>query len=285
MGPMNRFLISGLGIAFFVFTAWSSWEQHLLQKTAITQQATVSKTWITRRRGGAAYNMAYAFDVLGKRFEGEGLVSQKTYVTRMPGQTIEIRYVPSQPSISETAEMSHNGTSLFVMAGLGIPVSLGMIILPFLKKPESVGTKRSETVTEDILADPAPAESGLKLPPMVRGIAFMVYPVSDMQRARAFYEGGLGLKKVRNFGEEWIEYHLWDTCFALTTMMGPEVKPCDDGGKIALEVSDVDGFVNDLRKRGTRIKKEPFSTPVCRMAVIYDPEGNALTLHKRTALS
>src|SRR5580765_5634393 len=132
MGPMNRILISALGVAFFIFNALSAREQYLLQKSAVPLQATVSRTWVTHRRGGAAYNMAYTYEVSGRPYEGEGMVSQKTFVTRMPGQMIGVRYVPSQPSISETAEMSHTGTSLFVLLGLGLPVSLGMIILPFL---------------------------------------------------------------------------------------------------------------------------------------------------------
>ena len=54
------------------------------------------------------------------------------------------------------------------------------------------------------------------------------------------------------------------------------------GGGIGFEVDNVDAMVTTLRGKGTTVKLEPFSTPVCRMAVILDPEGNALTLHQAT---
>ncbi|MBI5854733.1 MAG: hypothetical protein HZB35_05790 [Nitrospirae bacterium] len=43
-------------------------------------------------------------------------------------------------------------------------------------------------------------------------------------------------------------------------------------------------MVADLRADGTSVKVEPFSTPVCRMAVILDPEGNAVVLHHATTV-
>src|SRR5258708_31653619 len=107
----------------------------------------------------------------------------------------------------------------------------------------------------------------------------------------ADYEYALGSRRfvgsgginAKSYTLQWIEYHLWDNCFAITTMMGDEVKPSEDGGKIALEVTDVDSFVETLRKKGTRIKLEPVSTPICRMAVLLDPEGNAPPTHKRSS--
>jgi predicted enzyme related to lactoylglutathione lyase len=41
-------------------------------------------------------------------------------------------------------------------------------------------------------------------------------------------------------------------------------------------------MVATLRAKGTTVKLGPFSTSVCRMAVILDPKGNALTLHQAT---
>ena len=55
---------------------------------------------------------------------------------------------------------------------------------------------------------------------MVKHIAFTVYPVTDMVRARAFYEGDLELKPSMDFEGKWVEYDLSGACFALTTMMG-----------------------------------------------------------------
>ena len=50
---------------------------------------------------------------------------------------------------------------------------------------------------------------------MITEIAFHVYPVSDMARARRFYEEVLNLKMESNFGEEWIEYGVGNGTFAI----------------------------------------------------------------------
>ena len=43
---------------------------------------------------------------------------------------------------------------------------------------------------------------------MIKEIAFTAYPVTDMARARAFYEGVLGLTVETNHGDKWVEYGL-----------------------------------------------------------------------------
>jgi predicted enzyme related to lactoylglutathione lyase len=41
-------------------------------------------------------------------------------------------------------------------------------------------------------------------------------------------------------------------------------------------------FAATLRQNEVPIKLEPLSTPVCRMAVVLDPDGNAIMLHQAT---
>jgi predicted enzyme related to lactoylglutathione lyase len=117
---------------------------------------------------------------------------------------------------------------------------------------------------------------------MIKHIAFTVYPVIDMARARRFYEDALGLKLTNNFRDQWVEYHLPNGCLALTSMM-EGVRPASDAGaSIALEVADVDAEAARLRGLGVKFKIEPFATPVCKNVILLDPEGNALTLHQST---
>jgi hypothetical protein len=57
-------------------------------------------------------------------------------------------------------------------------------------------------------------------PMKVTDIAFTGYPVTNMKRAKKFYEGFLGLKKSRGFGqkdgeEQWVEYDVGSSCLAL----------------------------------------------------------------------
>lgn len=117
---------------------------------------------------------------------------------------------------------------------------------------------------------------------MITSIAFTVYPVSDMNRARSFYEHVLGLHKASHYGDQWVEYDVGGSTFAVTTShMGQP--PGDKGATVAFEVSDFEAFVHKLKERAVTFVTEPFETPVCRMAVIEDPDGNHVTIHKRTS--
>ncbi|TBR19647.1 VOC family protein [bacterium] len=116
---------------------------------------------------------------------------------------------------------------------------------------------------------------------MIKHIAFTMYPVVDMARARKFYEEDLGLALTKNFNDAWVEYHLENGCFAITTM-AEGVKPSlRAGGSIAFEVDDLDATLKRLKDRKVAVKVEPFESPVCRMFVAADPEGNAVTIHQK----
>ncbi len=116
---------------------------------------------------------------------------------------------------------------------------------------------------------------------MVKGLAFTMYPVKDMQRARRFYEQDLGLTSARDNAAGWVEYDLPGGTFAITAM-ADGCAPSSMAGSIGLEVDNVDGMTEALRKNGHTVKLEPLSTPVCRMSVVLDTEGNAITLHQAT---
>ena len=117
---------------------------------------------------------------------------------------------------------------------------------------------------------------------MLKKVAFTMYPVQNMERARQFYEKTLGLTSGSvSAGGAWVEYDLpGGGCFAITTL-AEEIKPSSDaGGKIAFEVEDLNALVKQLKSAGVQFKMDLFSTPVCQMAIILDSEGNALTLHQ-----
>ena len=118
---------------------------------------------------------------------------------------------------------------------------------------------------------------------MFKKVAFTMYPITDVPRARKFYEETLGLKRgsMGNQGESyWIEYDLpGGGCLALTNFV-PD-KPSDSaGGTIAFEVEDLDRLMADLKAKGVTFKGDIIHSPVCRMAVCLDSEGNAILLHQ-----
>ena len=115
---------------------------------------------------------------------------------------------------------------------------------------------------------------------MITSIAYTVYPVSNMERARAFYEHVLGLHVSHNDRDVWLEYSLVDSTFAITTAdMGHS--PGAKGAVVAFEVSDLDAFIHKMKERAVSFVTEVFDTPVCRMAIIEDQDGNHITIHKR----
>lgn len=114
----------------------------------------------------------------------------------------------------------------------------------------------------------------------VKRLAFVGTPVTDMKRARAFYEGVLGLKVSEEMmNGKWIEYSLGDNILAIANT-GPDWAPSNQGTGAALEVEDFEESINYLRDRKVLFTTEPFESPCCRMAIIQDPDGNNIVIHK-----
>ena len=114
----------------------------------------------------------------------------------------------------------------------------------------------------------------------IKAIGFVGIPVTDLERAREFYEGVLGLEvSDEMMGGKWIEYAVGDDTLAIANV-GDEWTPSDQGTGAALEVEDFDEAIRRLKDRHVRFAAEPFETPCCHMAVIQDPDGNKLFIHK-----
>jgi predicted enzyme related to lactoylglutathione lyase len=116
---------------------------------------------------------------------------------------------------------------------------------------------------------------------MLKKVAFTMYPVKDMPRARAFYEETLGLgPSLSGAASPWVEFDLpGGGCLAITTVT-PNEPSASAGGTIAFEVDDLPATVADLKSKGVAFAAEGIESPVCRMAIVKDPDGNAIILHK-----
>lgn len=116
---------------------------------------------------------------------------------------------------------------------------------------------------------------------MIEKVAFTMIPVKDPARAREFYGTTLGLP-LGSHSENgvWTEYDLpGGGCIAL--FGGGTIAPSSDAGtSVALEVTDLDAMIAKLEGQGVRFKERMIHSPVCRMAVLLDSEGNALMLHE-----
>lgn len=111
-------------------------------------------------------------------------------------------------------------------------------------------------------------------------IAFTGIPVTDMKRAREFYEGVLGLTLAGEYAEGvWIEYGLGSDTLAIANV-GEQWKPSEDGTCVAIEVEDLDEAVKSLKAKNARLLSDDIDSPVCRMAIVQDPDGNKIIIHQ-----
>jgi predicted enzyme related to lactoylglutathione lyase len=123
---------------------------------------------------------------------------------------------------------------------------------------------------------------GVKGKFMIKEIAFTGTPVTDIKRARAFYEGVLGLKPtMESAGGMWVEYDIGASTFALGCY-GAVWQPSNQGTCVGFEVDDVDQEIARLRSKGVTVAMEPMTSPLCRFAIVNDPDGNRILIHKRT---
>lgn len=115
---------------------------------------------------------------------------------------------------------------------------------------------------------------------MITEIAFTGIPVTDIGCARAFYEGVLGLKNATVSADgNWIEYDVGAGTLGIALYPGWE--PSAQGTNVALEVDNLDAEVSRLRAQGVTIHLDITDTAVCRFAIIRDPDGNKIVVHKR----
>ena len=102
---------------------------------------------------------------------------------------------------------------------------------------------------------------------MITEIAFTGSPVTDIKRAREFYEGVLGFKpSMESAGGMWIEYEIGNGTFAIGCY-GDQWKPSKEGTGIAFEVDDFDAEITRLKSR----RREIFHWNRCPRQSVISP--------------
>jgi len=114
--------------------------------------------------------------------------------------------------------------------------------------------------------------------------SFVSYPIEDVVKARAFYEGVLGLKAASVFegdGNVFIEYAVGPDTLAIGKG-APNFKPGKTGATIALEVDgDFETALKELKDKKAKFLMEKYDGPVCMMILLEDPDGNQIMVHRR----
>ena len=114
----------------------------------------------------------------------------------------------------------------------------------------------------------------------IKELAFVFHPVTDVARAREFYEKLLGLKVGLQIefapGQWWIEYDVAGQAIAISNAM-----PGAAASSLTLEVADLDAALATIRAAGATIAFEVMEFGGCRMFAIKDPDGNQIGLHQK----
>src|SRR5437879_12561642 len=93
-------------------------------------------------------------------------------------------------------------------------------------------------------------------------LAFCCYAVTDMKRARAFYEGVLGLKPTTVTDSEhgqWTEYEFGPCALAIRS--APAFQPSPDGCTPAFELEAFEHVIEQPRAQHATFRKEPIPRP------------------------
>ena len=110
---------------------------------------------------------------------------------------------------------------------------------------------------------------------MIEGIAAIWLPVTDMERAVAFYRDKLDLEVVDHDGD-WSEVTAGDQRIGLNSSESPAG---DGGAVIAFAVDDIEATVDALKGKGVEFAGELSEHPWGRIAPFKDPDGNDLQVY------
>jgi predicted enzyme related to lactoylglutathione lyase len=110
---------------------------------------------------------------------------------------------------------------------------------------------------------------------MLKGIATVWLPVTDMDRAVTFYRDSLGLDVIEHDGD-WSEVTAGDQRIGLNEGESPAG---DGGAVIAFGVDDIDSTVEELKGNGVEFTDDVSEHPWGKIAPFKDPDGNDLQLY------
>jgi len=115
----------------------------------------------------------------------------------------------------------------------------------------------------------------------IEGVDYIRIPVTDIDRAKEFYGGVLGLPAGPSQLHDWVEYQAGNVTLAVMT---PESHG-DEFARLtpstfALRVPDVAAAKAELESAGVEVA-EMWDSGACNGAGFHDPDGNRILLHHR----
>jgi predicted enzyme related to lactoylglutathione lyase len=123
---------------------------------------------------------------------------------------------------------------------------------------------------------------------MIKKIAFVGQPTKNLEAAKKFYGEILGLELDADYGDCWSEFKTPDgKAIALDTIT--PTKTDSPTTYLALETDHIEEEVERIQKLGGQIAQDVWENKdgegrgICKMAIVLDPDGNALLLHEIAA--
>ncbi|RRJ34070.1 VOC family protein [Halocatena pleomorpha] len=116
-----------------------------------------------------------------------------------------------------------------------------------------------------------------------KAVDFAYYTVSDIETSVSFYQETLGLElEILDEESGWAEFASPPTTLALGEA-NPHmpISPGEGGVGLALAVDDVKAAVDELREEEVTVLMDTVDSGVCDMAMVGDPDGNPIMLHRR----
>jgi catechol 2,3-dioxygenase-like lactoylglutathione lyase family enzyme len=119
----------------------------------------------------------------------------------------------------------------------------------------------------------------------IEDVIVVSVPVSDQDRAKAFYVDTLGFDLIREDdaipGFRWIQVAPPGGTTALTLVTWFDSMPAGSLRGLVLRSSDIQGDYDTLLARGVRFDGPPAPQPYAAAeTVFYDPDGNSIVLQQ-----
>jgi predicted enzyme related to lactoylglutathione lyase len=119
-------------------------------------------------------------------------------------------------------------------------------------------------------------------PVNVERVDFALFLTQDIVRAKTFYSETVGLK-MESECENYVEVRLGQLTLGIFSPPGTGPPFVANRGGLAIRVPDVSAARTELEAKGVEFDGDTIDTGVCRKASFFDPDGNALMLHRRYA--
>ena len=117
----------------------------------------------------------------------------------------------------------------------------------------------------------------------IRGVDFVVHYVHNLEDAVSFYRDTLDIKlELYKPQWNWAEFSVPPITLVLFgTYEGSPLANGRGGTGLSLAVSDFAETIEELRKKGVEVEWGPNELSACHVAMVSDPGGNPIFIHKR----